>query len=60
MLRIRCGMNFAGQLNQLRECLFPVPYSLLPAPCSQIRCSQIRCSLCYMPNSKQILKYAQQ
>ncbi|NEP25398.1 hypothetical protein [Moorena sp. SIO3I6] len=26
-------------LNQLRECLFPTPYSLLPTPCSQIRCS---------------------
>ncbi|WP_149030811.1 hypothetical protein [Moorena producens] len=53
-------MNFAGQLNQLRECLFPVPYSRLDAkrewgkpprprciaaPCSEIRCSQIRCSL---------------
>ncbi|NEP27876.1 hypothetical protein, partial [Moorena sp. SIO3I6] len=32
----------------MRECLFPAPCSLLPAPCSQIRCSQIRCSLCYI------------
>ncbi|NEO04203.1 MULTISPECIES: hypothetical protein [unclassified Moorena] len=31
-------------LNQLRECLFPTPYSLLPTPCSLF---PVPCSLCY-------------
>ncbi|NET80656.1 MAG: hypothetical protein F6J94_01235 [Moorea sp. SIO1F2] len=25
----------------MRECLFPVPYSLLPAPCSAVPCSAV-------------------